>query len=244
MARRGGWRILGLAVLHAALAVVSASAEPPCSAAKPGALLAEAIGLEADASLPAGVLDAALASWRGCPNAGTGFPAFAAAARGRSVVRVRYVAANSQEGRCGYFAGAEIVLFASARDRYGRAVPCGSLATNLAHELGHVLGLVDAPAISRCRQYVMSGDDSRPGRERWVQPEECVAADARWLTPAEGAVLAHSWQRVEGANALWLAADLETASVAATAAPAVAVAPAARQTLAPAAPWLEPDAFR
>jgi len=236
-----------LAVLLSGLAAAGASAETPCSAAKSGALLAEAIGLEADASLPAGVLDAAVASWRGCPNAGTGFPEFAAAARGRSVVRVRYVASNSQEGRCGYFAGAEIVLFASARDRYGRAVPCGSLATNLAHELGHVLGLSDAPATAACRQYVMSGDDSRPGRERRVQPEECAAADARWLTPVEGAVLAHTWQRVEGVENLWFAADLEISRAvprrAEGAASAIETLTEVDAMLVRAAPWLAPDAF-
>ena len=211
MARPAGWRALGVAVLGAALLAAGASAEASCSTAKSGELLAEAIDVEADSSLPPGVLDAALTAWRACPNAGTGFPVLGGAARERSGVRVRYVAGNSQQGRCGYFGGGEIVLFASARDRFGRAVPCGAPATNLAHELGHVLGLADAPADPRCRQFVMSGDDPRPGRERRVQPEECAAADAHWLTPAEGAVLAHSWRRVEGGENLWLAADLEPA---------------------------------
>ncbi len=243
MARRAAWRVpLLVAVVGAGLAAGRAAGEASCSAAKPGALLAAAIGVEADGSLPPGVLDAALASWRGCPNAGIGFPEFASASRERSVVHVRYVAGNSQQGRCGYFAGGEIVLFASAVDRFGHSVPCGSLAANLAHELGHALGLVDAPADPRCRRFIMSGDDARPGRERHVQPQECAAADAHWRTPAEGAVLAHTWRRVEGEENVWLADDLGTArasAAAAGAAPAESVA-----LLRGAAAWLEPETFR
>jgi len=242
MARRGPWRVFLVALLGCAMAWRGDEADVTCSAAKSGELLAEAIGIVADPTLPAGVLDAALAAWRSCPASGTGFPAFAGAARERSVVNVRYVAGNSQEGRCGYFAGSEIVLFASARDRLGRTVPCGSLATNLAHELGHVLGLKDAPLDPRCRQYVMSGDDTRPGRGRLVQPQECAAADAHWLTPAEGAVLAHSWRRIEGDSNVWLSADLDTAG---TAAPnATAMRPASPTTMpVQVARWLGPDAF-
>jgi hypothetical protein len=242
MARRGrGLRLLLIATAVLGGTVRVEAAEVRCSAAKDGELLAAAIGVEADASLPAGVLETALAAWRGCPDAGLGFPEFTRAARDGSVVRVRYVAGNSQEGRCGYFAGREIVLFSSARDRSGRTVPCGSLSTNLAHELGHVLGLADAPADPRCRQFVMAGDDSRPGRERRVQPQECAAADAHWLTPREGAVLAHTWRRVEGAENLWLAADLETVRdwTLATASPGESAAEGSS-----AAAWLDPETFR
>ena len=247
MTRRGPWRVFLAATIGGAITFGPShradAADVACSAAKNGALLAEAIGIVADSSLPAGVLDAALAAWRTCPASGTGFPEFAAAARERSVVTVRYVAGNSQEGRCGYFAGSEIVLFASARDRLGRAVPCGSLATNLAHELGHVLGLKDAPLDPRCRQYVMSGDDTRPGRERLVQPQECAAADTHWLTPAEGAVLAHSWRRIDGGSNLWLAADLDTARSAPPTALAMGPASSMTMPVPSRAPGLGPDAF-
>jgi len=207
MARGDRWRVLLVAAAVLGLAPWCEAAEVECAVAKPGELLAAAIGVEADASVPPGVLESAVASWRGCPSSGTGFPEFTRAARERSVIRVRYVAGSSRETRCGYFSGSEIVLFGSALDRLGRAVPCGPPAANLAHELGHALGLGDAPADPRCRRYIMSGDDFRPGRQRRVQPQECAAADAHWLTPSEGAVLAHGWQRVEGAENLWLALE-------------------------------------
>jgi hypothetical protein len=185
------------AVLLAVSGSAARAADPPaCASALPGSLLASAIGIEADPSLPPGVLEAALASWRHCPTAGTGFPEFTAPVASRSAVRVRYVAGNSGELRCGTFAGEEIVLFASAVDRARHPVPCGSLAENLAHELGHVLGLLDAPAVASCRTFIMAPADFRPGHARQVQPQECAAADSHWRTESEGAVLANAWRRL------------------------------------------------
>jgi hypothetical protein len=248
MARGDRWRVLLVAATVLGLAQRCEAAGVDCAVAKPGELLAAAIGVEADASVPAGVLEAALGAWRGCPTAGTGFPEFTAAARERSVIRVRYVAGNSRETRCGFFSGSEIVLFASAVDRLGRAVPCGSPAANLAHELGHALGLGDAPADPRCRQYIMSADDPRPGRQRSVQSQECAAADAHWLTPSEGAVLAHGWRRVEGEQNLWLALEPALAEgpdplPAAPARRSEWAAPSAAPT-SEVAPWLLPETQR
>ncbi len=194
--------ICGTSLMTAAAVVAgspeAAKAEPACTSTQPGVLLGEAIAIVADASVPAGVLDEALAAWRTCPTAAAGFPAFAAAEQGRSEVRVRYVAGSSQDGRCGVFAGSEIVLFRSAYDRTGRVVPCGPPAVNLAHELGHVLGLRDAPRNASCRRLIMAADDPIASGERRVRDEECVAADLHWRTPSEGAVLASVWVRDGG----------------------------------------------
>lgn len=199
--------LVAMAVGLASLGAVSA-ADTVCAAAKPGELMASTIGLVADASLPAGTLESALAAWHGCPGAGVAFPVLSSVSRAAGAVRVRFVSGGSQGGRCGYFSGAEIVLFASAVDRAGRAVPCGSPAANLAHELGHVLGLADAPRDARCAGFIMSADDPRPGHRRAVQPAECSAVDAHWRTEAEGAVLSSVWRRIDGPTERWVPGDL------------------------------------
>ncbi len=58
------------------------------------------------------------------------------------------------------------------------------MAQNLAHELGHVLGLNDAGDDNRCRYRIMGWVIPRKPF-RAVHPEECRSVGQRWLTPVE-----------------------------------------------------------
>ncbi|MEO8504397.1 MAG: hypothetical protein ABI609_10915 [Acidobacteriota bacterium] len=200
MRETGRWLAPTMTAALSLLALTTPMRAQTCAAAQPGVQLGETIGLVADGSLPPGTIEQALTRWSSCGAMGSAFPVFSTTSPGQSTVTVRYIAASSQDGRCGFFAGHQVVLFAAAVDRRGRTVRCAPPAVNLAHELGHVLGLVDAPNAPRCRGFIMAGDDPRPGAQRDVRPEECQAANDHWRTPAEGAVLSSTWQRLEGAD--------------------------------------------
>lgn len=80
--------------------------------------------------------------------------------------------------QCGRFAGRTITLFARTRTDAGSVVGCGSLEQNLMHELGHFLGLADAPAA--CDSFAMAKLNPRNVFHRRVQPVECRLVDRRW----------------------------------------------------------------
>jgi hypothetical protein len=64
-------------------------------------------------------------------------------------------------------------------------VPCGSLPQNLAHELGHVLGLGDIQNRGSCRTEIMGFVTPTSAYRRRVTPQECTAAGSRWLTTVD-----------------------------------------------------------
>ena len=136
--------------------------EPPlaCVDTKPGEVsLGDAILVAApEARRP--LVEAAIDYWRACPNYGVSFPAFV-------------VSGNAD--RSGLFDWA--VPAGRAPER------CTAPAANLAHELGHVLGLEDARTDSACADRIMAAANSR--RPRAVSSEECRLVGHRWLTRAE-----------------------------------------------------------
>ena len=147
-------------------------------------LLGATIGLVFDDDALAPIVDEAIELWRGCDHYGTGFPALVRG-RGTRTVRIRWLDRSSGSAKCGSFRGQEIVLFSSARAPNGEPFDCGSLAQNLAHEIGHVFGLGHPRSRKTCRRHIMSDLDGTNAWRRAVRSVECAAVDARWLTVAE-----------------------------------------------------------
>lgn len=125
----------------------------------------------------------AIAMWGSCGRAGAGFPLFALDPPGTRVLTVRR-APTSGRAICGELRGSEIVLYAFALGAAG-VVRCEGEAQTLAHELGHVLGLADAPVGAGCAGHIMAANPGPGGRSRAVRAEECGAVDQRWRTPRE-----------------------------------------------------------
>ena len=198
MGETGRWWAGTIAATLCLLAFTTPAAAQTCVAAQPGVQLGDTIGLVADRGLPPGTIEQALARWSACGAIGSTFPVFSTTTQGQSTIAVRYLAASSQDGRCGFFAGRQVVLFAAAVDRFGRAVRCAPPAVNLAHELGHVSTArrAERPALPRLPWPATTSVRSRTRG----QLEECQAANDHWRTPAEGAILSSTWQRLEGAN--------------------------------------------
>ncbi len=65
--------------------------------------------------------------------------------------------------------------------RVGLDPACGGAGRNVAHELGHLLGLVDSTG-SACVLSIMYG---LAGPSTGVAPEDCAAVDDLWETPSE-----------------------------------------------------------
>ncbi|MEM7351268.1 MAG: hypothetical protein AAF657_10710 [Acidobacteriota bacterium] len=162
------------------------------------------IGLIADAGVPAGVIEKAVDYWAACETYGKGFPPFVttplderSTAPRLEVTLVRY----SQSERCATFHGRTITLYAFARHRTGKPILCGSLAQNLAHELGHFLGLKHAAKAADCKLDIMSTVKQVNSRRRRVTEGECRAVDSRWLAaderPPEGPLGERALARLE-----------------------------------------------
>ena len=139
------------------------------------------------ADTPAELLEAAVRSWHACGEHAVGFPEIRTRGSATRTVWVSYRPDRMGEGHCGSFAGRRIELYDRMRTADGAIVPCGPLDQNLAHEIGHALGLRDAmhPA---CGHFVMA-PIRRQGPERRPRSGECAAVDRRWLTASETAEL-------------------------------------------------------
>jgi hypothetical protein len=132
------------------------------------------------------MVDEAIDYWRACSGYGTDFPALVIAGEpGIRSIRIHYAEPSAVPLRCGMFLGHSIVLHDEASDHEGRPMSCGALAQNLAHELGHVLGLGHLEDRHRCRTHIMGPVTRSSMYGRRVSDEECAAAGARWLTEPE-----------------------------------------------------------
>jgi hypothetical protein len=101
----------------------------------------------------------AIALWqRGCSDfyAAGRIPSLLANRPGVRTVRVDVDAKVSPvSGVCGAFNAASIKIWGFAV-RAGKVRSCGPMARLIAHELGHVLGVGDAPELRQCCNHIMS----------------------------------------------------------------------------------------
>jgi hypothetical protein len=144
-----------------------------------------AISLVSDGSVDDGLIAQALTLWQACANYGDSFPVFRHGGSGSRTVRVGRQLYKGVGLTCGTFNGSTIQLFDLYVDRAGELHPCGSLAQNLAHELGHALGLEDAPDEPLCAGSIMSPLTHSNQASRRVSVAECVLVGQKWITGDE-----------------------------------------------------------
>jgi hypothetical protein len=173
-----------LCIVTLLLCAGRAGAQPACVARfQPRSTAAQPFELRLSGGLDAETARAALAMWGSCSTYGAGFPNFQLEPGPERVISARLVPASGK-AICGELRGREIVLYAFARLPNGSVLRCEPIAETLAHELGHVLGLLDAPNEAGCSEHIMAALPLG-GDRRSVATGECDAVDARWRTASE-----------------------------------------------------------
>lgn len=171
-----------------------------CTALQSDAVrLGDSIALRVTPGLAATVVAEGINYWRSCANYEEGFPKLIVGGAGTQTLEIRYLSSRG-DAACGVFQGRTITLYGSARAPDGSRFHCGSLAQNLAHELGHALGLRDAPEGAGCRRQIMSRLNPSNRQARSVDTSECQAVGQRWLTRLEHRKYEDIQQRVFGGS--------------------------------------------
>lgn len=188
-----------LLVLVAGVAAAQSDAGSPPSEVSIGSL--DLISLVSSDPRLRGPISEAIAMWRGCPQFGIGFPRIATVAEVSTSslpdsaplwrqITVGIGRDRSGRGlRCATFQGSSIVLHRSTVDSLGRTFPCGAMAPNLAHEIGHALGVGHgAPQAGRGGprvEEVMNSTIPPTFPRRRVTASDCGAVDRLWMTSLE-----------------------------------------------------------
>lgn len=180
--RRG---VLAITIV-ASLAADRGRLPAECASVREGSVyVGESVGILTDPGIEAEAVRRAVEFWRACPRYGLDFPSFVLGGIGTRTIRVEDGGRNVSSARCGSFNGATITLYRFAVSPNGRRVFCGPLALNLAHELGHVLGLQHPNGGAQCSGDIMARINGINAKGRRVSPEECRVVGEKWRTPLE-----------------------------------------------------------
>lgn len=166
----------------AMMTLASVPASPQCAQFSPNypgsPWPGESVGVLAGAGVHAGQISGAIKIWYRC--CGDHFddqalPALLANQVGTRTILVRRQATSPLPGQCGKFSGHTIIVYSFAK-LHGSRFQCGAAERVIAHELGHVLGLADAPATPLCRDNIMAGIPIGEGPTPEVSRAECLLA--------------------------------------------------------------------
>lgn len=141
----------------------------------------DGIGLRFTNPAIAPIVAEAVDLWRACSTYGHDFPRFSVAEPGFRTVEVE-VLPSSLDDRCGDFLGGRIRLYRHAQLNPGRWRSCGSLPRNLAHELGHVLGLSESSVGTGS---IMISVNPWTNHSRRVSEADCRLATGKWAMRLE-----------------------------------------------------------
>ena len=144
------------------------------------------IGLIPRRGLGEAELRAAVAVWQRCcadAFAGSAIPELWVNQPGDRTVYIDYIDSTSpRPGACGSFNGATITLW-NFTLHGDKRVLCAPRVRLIAHEIGHILGLADAPRQAECASDIMAPVRVEGAWSAAVAPRECeLAARANFPT--------------------------------------------------------------
>lgn len=169
--------VLGLFLILPA--TVASTSTTQCATVRDSVAIGKSVRVDAgSAQAHQRALAAAIQQWARCPGYGQAFPSFVTDAEGFRTVQIDF-RDQSHGSVCGEFSRNTITVYAWAFNALGRRVHCAPPSTTLTHELGHVLGLLDAPREARCESFIMAADNLY-GPAREIDSSECAQVAAHW----------------------------------------------------------------